>query len=201
MVKKSTCALRVELIRIETQSFLKGTCHKIQNMNYSQRNAQQLKKSQSQDVFICLPNKSQSSILNYALLHFVYCKATVLETWALSHSCSPQMTPGTNQVTSGHTCLVTTCNTAAKSGTGDLASQYSQLFSGSKPSLKWHILARIPQQWPLSHLINSTTFPWDTQCVDDTCIYQSLKVWQNFFFKKGVPCPVGQMVWKGQDEE
>lgn len=45
------------------------------------------------------------------------------------------MTPETNQVTVEHTCLGTTCIKAAKSGTDDLASQYSQLFNDSKQAI------------------------------------------------------------------
>lgn len=168
MAKKATCALRVELIRTETQSLVKGTCHKMQNMNYFHRNTQQFKKSDSQGINICLKNKSQSSVMNYVLLYFICYKGTVLETWALPHSSSPRMTPEANQVTSEHTCLVTTRSRAAKSRTGDLASQYSQLFNGSQPPLKWHFLARIPQQWGFFHLIKSTTFPLDTQRSCDT---------------------------------
>lgn len=163
MAKKATRALRVELIRTETQSLVKGTCHKMQNMNYFHRNTQQFKKSDSQGINTCLKNKSQSSVMNYVLLYFICYKGTVLETWALPRSSSPRMTPEANQVTSEHTCLVTTRNRAAKSRTGDLASQYSQLFNGRKPPLKWHFLARIPQQWGFFHLIKSTTFPLDTQ--------------------------------------
>lgn len=42
------------------------------------------------------------------------------------------MTPETNPVTFEHTCLVTTCIKAAKSGTDDFAAQYSQLFHGKQ---------------------------------------------------------------------
>lgn len=45
------------------------------------------------------------------------------------------MTPETNHVTSEHTCLVITCIKAAKTGTDDSVSQYSQLLYDSKQAI------------------------------------------------------------------
>lgn len=73
IVKKATCALRVELIRIEIQSLVKGTCHEMQNMNYFHRNTPQLKKSNSQDIHTCLKDKSQSRVwmMYYSILSII----------------------------------------------------------------------------------------------------------------------------------
>lgn len=68
------------------------------------------------------------------------------------------MTPETNQVTFEHTHLVTTCK-AAKSGTDDLASQYSQLFSDSEQTIT-----------------NTTYFGKDTKIVNHFSLITSISI-------------------------